>query len=150
MFALFLKAYRDLTKRRLRSLLTIGAIAIGVAGIVAIVSTAQNLTLAQSAAYHNASQADITFWVWDAPATTARALAELPNVAEAELRNNYFTRCQWNGEYRDVYLYGFSDFADTRINEIKLLGRTPAAGEFVVEESVANLWPVHIGDEIAC
>src|SRR5512142_2938377 len=89
MFALFLKAYRDLTKRRVRSLLTIGAIAIGVAGVVAIVSTAQNLTFAQSAAYHGASQADITFWVWDAPASTARALAEIPNVAAAELRNTF-------------------------------------------------------------
>ena len=80
MFALFLKAYRDLTKRRVRSLLTLGAIAIGVAGIVAIVSTAQNLTVAQSAAYHNASQADITFWVWDAPPATERALAELAGL----------------------------------------------------------------------
>src|SRR5512132_588792 len=112
MFALFLKAYRDLTKRRVRSLLTVGAIAIGVAGIVAIVSTAQNLANAQSAAYHDASQADMTLWVWDAPASTARALSEIPNVAAAELRNTFFTRCKWNGEYRDVQLYGLESFAD--------------------------------------
>src|SRR5512135_3221057 len=83
MFALFRKAYRDLTQRRVRSLLTIGAIAIGVAGIVAIVSTAQNLTRAQAAAYQNTSQADVTFWVWNAPSKTERALAEIPNVADA-------------------------------------------------------------------
>ncbi|MBI3741524.1 MAG: ABC transporter permease, partial [Chloroflexi bacterium] len=106
MNALFLKAYRDLTKRRVRSLLTIGAIAIGVAGIVAIVSTAQNLTRAQADAFVNASQADIKFWAWDAPFTTERALAELPNVADAELRNNFSTRCKWNGVNRDVYLVG--------------------------------------------
>src|SRR5512144_1951569 len=106
MFALFLKAYRDLTKRRVRSLLTIGAIAIGVAGIVAIVSTAQNLASAQSQAYHDASQSDISFWVWDAPPTTARAMSELANVGAAELRVNYFTRCKWNGQNRDVQIYG--------------------------------------------
>src|SRR5512142_2053780 len=150
MFALFLKAYRDLTKRRVRSLLTLGAIAIGVAGVVAIVSTAQNLTLAQSAAYHNASQADITFWVWDAPPATERVLAELANVAQAELRNNYFTRCKWNGEYRDVYLYGLESFNDARINQIKLLGPAPKAGEFVAESSVRELFPVRAGDVIAC
>lgn len=150
MFALARKAYRDLTQRRVRSLLTIGAIAIGVGGIVAIVSTAQNLTRAQADAYYNASQADITFWVWDAPPATERALAEIANVAGAELRNNYFTRCKWNGVYRDVYLYGLENFADTRINQIRLLGRAPRAGEFVAESTVRDLFPIRVGDEMAC
>jgi putative ABC transport system permease protein len=150
MFALFLKAYRDVTKRRLRSLLTIGAIAIGVAGIVAIVSTAQNLARAQAAAYQNASQADITFWVWDAPPTTARALQDLSNVSAAELRNTFFTRCKWNGEYRDVSLYGLESFSGARINQIQLLDRAPREGEFVVESSVRDLFHVQTGDEISC
>ncbi len=150
MFALFLKAYRDLTKRRVRSLLTIGAIAIGVAGIVAIVSTAQNLAHAQSAAYQNASQADITFWVWDAPPATARAIADIPNIAAAELRNNDFTRCKWNGEYRDVYLYGFYSFSDADINQIRLLGPAPQSGEFIAEASVRGLFPVQVGDAVSC
>ncbi len=150
MLALIRKAYRDLTHRRVRSLLTIGAIAIGVAGIVAIVSTAQNLTRAQAAAYQNASQADITFWVWDAPPQTARALEDLPNVTLAELQNNDFTKCQWNGVYRDVYLRGLNDFANPRINQIRLLDPAPKPGEFLVETSVRDLFPVHIGDAIAC
>jgi putative ABC transport system permease protein len=150
MLALFRKAYRDLTKRRLRALLTIGAIAIGVAGIVAIVSTAQNLARAQAAAYYNASQADITFWVWDAPPATARALEEIPNVTAAELRNNYFTRCKWNDEFRDVYLWGLTSFNDARINQIRLLDRAPQAGEFVAEVTVRDLFRVQIGDTISC
>ena len=148
--ALFLKAYRDVTKRRLRSLLTIGAIAIGVGGVVAIVSTARNLTAAQSAAYRNASQADVTFWVWDAPPATARALAELDNVAAAELRNEYYTRCKWNGDNRDVYLYGLTSFTGPAINQIRVLGSAPNAGEFVAESSVRELFPVQVGDEISC
>jgi len=150
MLALFRKARRDLTQRRLRSLLTIGAIAIGVAGVVAIVSTAQNLTRAQAAAYQNASQADITFWVWDAPPKTARALVEIPNVADAELRNNYFTKCKWNGVYRDVYIWGLESFSAQRINQIGLRDRAPGTGEFVAEVSVRDLFPVQIGDAIAC
>lgn len=150
MFALLRKAYRDVTQRRVRSLLTIGAIAIGVAGIVAIVSTAQNLTRAQEDAYHNASQADITFWVWDAPPKTAHALEDVPNVAAAELRNNYFTKCKWNGAYRDVYLWGLENFAAQRINQIRLLDRAPQAGEFVAEVSVREAWRVEIGDAIEC
>ncbi len=150
MLALFLKAYRDLTKRRIRSLLTIGAIAIGVGGIVAIVSTAQNLTRAQSAAYHDASQADITFALSDAPATTARALAELPNITAAEMRDAFFTRCKWNGQYRDVYFYGLESFYTARINQIQLLSIAPDTGEFVAESTVRDLFPVQIGDEVSC
>ena len=150
MRALFLKAYRDLTKRRIRSLLTIGAIAIGVAGITAIVSTAQNLTRAQADAYRNASQADITFWVWDASAATERALMDIPNVTDAELRNSYFTKCKWNGVYRDVYLFGLESFAAARINQIRLLDRAPNAGEFVAEATVRALFPVEIGDAVTC
>jgi len=150
MFALFRKAYRDVTQRRVRSLLTIGAIAIGVAGIVAIVSTAQNLTRAQADAYRNASQADITFWVWDAPPKTARALEDIPNVTAAELRNNYYTKCRWNGEYRDVNVWGLENFSDARINQIRLLDRAPKSGEFVAEVTARDLFPVQIGDAFAC
>lgn len=150
MFALFRKAYRDVTQRRVRSFLTIVAIAIGVAGIVAIVSTAQNLARAQASAYRNASQADITFWVWDAPPKTALALKEIPNVAAAELRNNHFTKCKWNGEYRDVYVWGIENFANQRINQIHLLDPAPKPGEFLAEASVRELMPVQIGDAITC
>ncbi len=149
MNAFFRKAYRDITKKRIRSALTIGAIAIGVAGIVAIVSTAQSLTRAQADAYANASQADITFWVWDAPPQTARALSELPNVADAELRNNYFTKCKWAGQQRDVYLWGLS-FTNQRINQIKVLDRAPNLGEFVAEATVRSLFSVQVGDTISC
>ena len=150
MFALFRKAYRDVTQRRVRSLLTIGAIAIGVGGIVAIVSTAQNLTRAQADAYRNASQADITFWVWDAPPKTARALEDMANVAAVELRSNYFTKCKWNGEYRDVNIWGLENFSDTRINQVRLLSRAPKPGEFVAEITVRDLFPVQIGDAFTC
>lgn len=150
MFALFRKAYRDVTQRRVRSLLTIIAIAIGVAGIVAIVSTAQNLTRAQADAYRNASQADITFWVWDAPPKTALALQDIPNVASAELRANHFTKCKWHDEFRDVYVWGIADFANQRINQIRMLDPAPKPGEFLAEASVRDLMPVQIGDVMAC
>jgi hypothetical protein len=100
-------------------------------------------------AYSNASQADITFWVWDAPPQTARALSELANVADAELQNNYFTKCKWAGKQRDVYLWGL-DFSDQHINQIKLLDRAPNAGEFVAEVTVKYLFPAQIGDTISC
>ena len=61
------KAYRDLTRRRLRSMLTIIGIVIGVAGIVAITSTSKNMVAAQTAAYNNNSQTNFLGLALDHP-----------------------------------------------------------------------------------
>ncbi|HID86512.1 MAG TPA: ABC transporter permease, partial [Anaerolineae bacterium] len=144
------KAYRDLTKRRLRSLLTLAGIVVGVAGIVAIVSTSRNLVRAQEAAYRNASQADVTYWTWDAPATLERALEALPNVAEAELRTTLYTKWQVKGTWRDLYLIGVQDFGQVEINRMALReGRYPDLDELLVEASVQEITPLAVGQEVA-
>ena len=158
MLALVRKAYRDVTKRRLRSSLTLAGIVIGVAGIVAIVSTGQNLTRAQAAAYANASQADLSFWVWNAPASTERAVEGLNNVSSAELRVDFSTRCHWVGDNatglqaaRDVSLHGVQDLSAARIDQVLLkVGRWPGEGEFVAEQSSLEAAPLHLGDTVTC
>jgi putative ABC transport system permease protein len=155
MLALFRKAYRDVTKRRLRSLLTLLGILIGVAGLVAIVSTGQDLALAQQAAYANASQADISFWVWDAPTSTERAVGSLDNVAAVELREDFFTRCRWTANAaetaRDVFIHGVADFSNQRVDQIFLkAGRWPQEGEFVAEQSALAVAPFQLGDTVTC
>jgi len=155
LIALFRKAYRDVTKRRIRSLLTLLGILIGVGGVVAIVSTGQNLARAQAAAYADASQADISYWVWNAPASLPRAFEEIKNVQAAELRVDLFTRCRWtldgqeNG--RDVSLHGIADFGNMEVDQVFLRsGRLPRDGEVVVEQSALDVMPLHIGDRLTC
>lgn len=158
--ALFRKAYRDVTKRRVRSLLTLLGIMIGVGGVVAIVSTGQNLARAQQAAYAGASQADISYWVWNAPASLPRALSEIENVREAELRVDLFTRCRWAEAVqsaaaasgaRDVYLHGVADFDNMRVDQVFLrAGRFPQAGEVVIEQSALEVVPLKFGDMLKC
>lgn len=153
--ALFRKAYRDVTKRRVRSLLTLLGILIGVGGVVAIVSTGENLARAQQAAYANASQNDIAYWVWNAPASLTRALEETANVRAAELRVDFFTRCRWDKNNatnaRDVYLHGVADFENQRVDRILLRsGRFPKQGEAVIEESALSVIPLQLGDTITC
>ncbi|MGB8645694.1 MAG: FtsX-like permease family protein [Anaerolineae bacterium] len=157
MAALFRKAYRDVSKRRLRSLFTLAGIIIGVAGIVAIVSTGQNLARAQAAAYAHASQADLSFWVWDAPAATERAIAGVDNVATVELRQDWSTHCQWAPGItglpvsRDALLHGVADFDRMRVDQIFLrTGRFPRAGEIVAEQSALDAAPLRIGDVVTC
>ena len=144
-----LRVYRDLTRRRARSLLTILGIAVGVASLVAIVSTSRNLAAAQAEAFSNSSLADLTYWVWDAPKGTSRVLASLPNVATVELRNTYYTRAQLGDVWYDVYFVGIEDFGQMAVNKIDLReGRFPGLGEVVLDVSSRDLAPLAIGQEI--
>src|SRR5438270_11487723 len=143
------KAYRDLTRRRLRSFLTVIGIIIGVAGIVSISSTSKNMAAAQAAAYNNNSQQDMRWWVGQAPDNLLNAQALVPNVAAADLRATYYTKWYAGGAWRDILFNGIRDFQDMRVNRIDLVeGQWPRRGEAIMEASVRDIAPVQIGDEI--
>ncbi|HUP27054.1 MAG TPA: FtsX-like permease family protein [Chloroflexia bacterium] len=144
------KAYRDLTRRRLRSFLTIIGIIIGVAGIVAITSTSKNMTAAQAAAYNNNSQQDMRWWLGIAPDAVRQAVEQVPNVDAADLRATYSTKWYANGAWRDILFNGIRDFSDMKVNRIDLVeGNWPNRGEVLLEASVREIAPVQIGDEVA-
>lgn len=158
----FRKALRDLTRRRLRSFLTIIGIVIGVAGLVAITSTSKNMTAAQEAAYSNNSQQDMRWAVQAAPGSLEAALEQIPNVDAAELRANYLTKWTPGGEcgeagaggdcsngeaWRDIRFHGVRDFGNMRVNKIELVeGRWPGRGEVALDASIRDVVPVRIGD----
>ncbi|HET9493551.1 MAG TPA: ABC transporter permease, partial [Chloroflexia bacterium] len=149
MFISVRKAYRDLTRRKLRSFLTVIGIVIGVGGLVAITSTSKNMTAAQAAAYNNNSQQDMRWWVSSAPRNLLAALALVPNVEEAELRATYYTKWLASDAWRDIYFNGITDFEEMRVNRIDLVeGRWPRRGETVLEASVRDVAPVQIGDDL--
>lgn len=144
------KAYRDIWVRKLRSLLTILGIATGVAGLVAIVSTSQNIAAAQRAVYADTSQADLSYWVWDAPDTLRRSLLALPNVEEVELRTTLYAKAHLGGLWRDILLIGIEDFSDIRVNRILLReGGYPGWDGILLDTSVRDVTPVALGQAIA-
>jgi putative ABC transport system permease protein len=150
MFISLRKAYRDLTRRRLRSFLTIIGIVIGVGGLVAITSTSKNMAAAQAAAYNNNSQQDMRWWLGGAPQSLVAAVAQVPNVAIGELRATYYTKYYAAGAWRDMLFNGIHDFGQMSVNRVDLIeGRWPGRGEVVLESSARDVSPVAIGDELA-
>lgn len=145
-----LKAYNDIRRRKIRSLLTITGIIIGVAGIVAIVATARNLEVAQRYNYNNASQDDMSWWAWNNSETTEYALAGLPNVAEVQRRASYSTKFRAGPEWYDATIYGYADYSDVRVNKMEFVeGRPPQPGEIAFEASARALIPsLKLGDPI--
>ena len=149
MFALLRKVLRDLTKRRIRSALTILGIAVGVGGLVAIISTSRNVARAQQELFNATSQADITYWVWDAPTRLAPLLRANPRIAAAELRLTHVTRWRAGGSWMDIELVGIDDFGQVRLNQFELLkGRYPSASEVLLEVSASRAAGVEEGSEI--
>jgi putative ABC transport system permease protein len=147
MFLSVRKAYRDLTRRRLRSFLTIIGIVIGVAGLMAITSTSKNMTAAQAAAYNNNSQQDMRWWLGGAPASLMEAVAQVPNVDTSDLRAQYYTKWYAAGAWRDMLFNGVRDFSNINVNKLDLVeGKWPGRGETVLELSVKDVAPVQIGD----
>ena len=150
MSGLLRKVWRDLGKRRIRSALTILGIAVGVAGIVGIVSTSQNVTRAQRELFANTSQADIVYWVWAAPANLVPLLEADPRVAKADLRVTYTTRWRTRGSWMDIELIGIDDFGQVSINQFDLIeGRFPTVGELLLDVSASRAASIEPEAEIA-
>ena len=149
MYGLSLKAWRDVMRRPTRSALTILGIAIGVAGLVAIVSTARNLVRAQREIYASTSQADLTYWVWNAPASLVTLLQADSRITAAELRLTTITRWRVNGLWRDIELVGIPNLDQVVINQYEIeSGRAPEAGEILLDVSAAQSAHVSVGSEI--
>ncbi len=146
----FQKSVNDIRRRRVRSLLTIIGIFIGVAGIVAIVATARNLEEAQRYNYANSSQDDMHWWAWNVSPNTEYAISQIPNVATVQRRANYFTKFRWSEKWFDVTFYGFEDYSQVRINRMDFVeGRPPQNGEVAFEVSTRQLAPdMKVGDTV--
>ena len=147
--ALLRKALRDLARRPLRSSLTVLGIAVGVAGLVAIVSLGQNIARAQADTYANTSQADLQYWVWNASPGLLRALESVPNVDRAELRASLHTKWRVGSSWRDLELIGIPDFASITLNQFNIVaGRPPRSGEVLIEISARDIAPLQLDQEI--
>ena len=150
MIGLLTKVWRDITGRPARSLMTVLAIAIGVGGIVAIVSTAYNITRAQRVLHHDTKQADITLWVRNAPDSLLPLLEADPRIQDAELRVTHLAKWRLTGRcWRDIELVATDALADARVNQFdKLAGSLPVGGQIMLDVAGATREGVEPGATI--
>ena len=140
---------RDLLHRRVRSALTVLGCLVGVAGLVAIVATGQNIVRAQASAYVAGSRADLTIFSWNVDRGVARALEALPNVAHAELRSTFATKWQLGRDWQDVYLIGLNDFSAIEVNRVqRAAGAFPVGDELMPEAAVRQFTRVDLGQPL--
>jgi putative ABC transport system permease protein len=149
MLALLRHAWRDVTQRPLRALLTVLGIVVGVAGVVAITSTSANIVAAQRALVASTSQADLSYWVWDAPPSLIPLLEADPRIAAAELRLSTTTRWRVGETWMDIELVGIEDWGAVRVNQFEIVaGYAPGAGQILLDISAARAADLAPGAEI--
>jgi len=150
MQTLLRKVIRDLRRRPLRNVLTLLGIILGVAGVVAISSTARSVADAQRLTYAGSQQADMATFANGLSATTANLIERQPNVVAAETRSVTFTRFDTGSGWENLRLVGVDSFDAITLDLVELVeGRFPQRGEVAFDESTRELTSIELDTVVA-
>ncbi len=130
------KAWRDLGRRRARSILTSATIALAVAG-TGMLAVPSLIDRTMSAEVHETYLYDATLSVRDMKfdAETSRELAAISNVEVVEGRVRYASRALVGDRRIPVTLWGLDDFAHQSIDIVRITkGVVPSAGEVLADD----------------
>ena len=143
------KLWRDFTVRRVRTLLVVLSIAMGVLGITTVVGTLFTLEPRLLSAYLSANPADVTVTTNGVSAETLNKLKALPNVAIVEGAFIFHTRWQLNGEWETLKIITVPDLAAKQINRVTLeSGHLPDSNSLLLERTVHDIADFAVGDSI--
>src|SRR5690242_1604386 len=147
--ALTRKSIADVTRRRLRTILVVLSIAVGVMGLTAINITSNSLNESIAFSANRSSAPDFSFNVQAVDASLASTLAALPNVKTVQFDTEYNTRWHTSTTPVSINIVAYADFSAVKINTFELTsGRLPGPGEIVMESSDSQLQNFAIGDRV--
>lgn len=148
--ALTRKSIADVTRRRLRTILVVLGIAVGVLGLTAINITSGSLSESISFSTNRSSAPDFSFNVQTVDASLATTLAAVPNVKTVQFATQYTTRWHTSSTPVSIGIVAYADFHNVKINTFELTsGRLPGPGEIVMESSDRALQNFAVGDNVA-
>jgi putative ABC transport system permease protein len=147
--ALTRKSIADVTRRRLRTLLVVLGIAIGVLGLTAINVASNALNGALAFSQNRSSSPDLSFSVQAVDSSLASTLAAVPNVKAVQIDAQYSTRWHVSSVPIRMGIVAYANFQNVKINTFELSsGRLPGPGEIVMESSDRTLQNFAIGDNV--
>ncbi|HLG60752.1 MAG TPA: FtsX-like permease family protein [Ktedonosporobacter sp.] len=152
MSALLKKAVKDVTRRKLRAMLTILGIALGVMGLTALNTASAQVRASFNYTNDTAALPDIQFITASTQTPLAQQLRQQPNVDLVLAQGNLTTRWTFAGGHFPLNLVGISNFQSVPINTFQVIeGRVPQPGarEVVLESSAKAVSAVQVGDKIS-
>jgi putative ABC transport system permease protein len=149
MTALTKKAIRDVTRRKLRTTLTVLGIAIGVTGLTAIATASGQFTTGLNTLNDTTGQPDIQYFTAPTSAPVAEQLSSQPNVDVAATETFASTRWAIPSGHEPLAITGLGNFNAPPFQKFTITaGREPGPGEILMESSAVTVAPFKVGDTI--
>jgi putative ABC transport system permease protein len=145
------KALRDVSRRKLRTLLVVMGIVVGVAGLTAINVASHELAAAFAYSATERATPDISVRGDQIDPSLVAAVQGLPNVRVVQLLTYYSTRWKVSAPpgHVNMFITAYQDFNHVAIDPFQVTsGRLPGVGEIVMESSDRTLQPFKLGDTI--
>jgi putative ABC transport system permease protein len=149
MSTLTTKAIRDVTRRKLRTGLTVFGIAIGVTGLTAVNIASGQLRANLQSVNDSSGIPDIQFLTAPTDASAAQALTQQPNVKRAEAQ--IFIPGRWSiaTGHEMLGIVGLRDFSDATFGKPSITeGRLSGPGEILMEASDRSVQAFKVGDSV--
>lgn len=144
-----MKAWRDLTQRKIRTLLVVLSIAIGVLGITVVLGTGEQLSSRLQDSYLEANPADMVAVTAPLSSDKLAELAALPGVMSVEGAFVFNTRWQWDDTWYPLIIESRRDLTTGDMDVVELVtGEIPEADGILVEHTAEDILPVAVGTEV--
>ncbi|HJT57652.1 MAG TPA: ABC transporter permease, partial [Ktedonobacteraceae bacterium] len=136
MKALTKKVFKDIGHRKLRTILTILGIAIGIVGLSAINIASSQFRSSFNYSTDITTQPDITFYTSPTSASLAETLQQQPNVKLAQAQGYVNTNWKSASLQFPLRIIGVVDFQHVQINRFELVeGNLPGPNQILLESS---------------
>jgi putative ABC transport system permease protein len=148
---LFRKAVADVTRRKLRTVLVVAGITVGIAGLTAINFASSDFYAAFAYSSNERETAEISLFVRDASASSVADLRSVPNVSVVQMQTLYRTRWKVSASpgHVNMLITAYSDFSAVKLFPFQLnAGHLPGRGEIVMESGDRALQNFQLGDVV--
>ena len=145
------KVMADLLDSKLRTILVVASIAVGVFAVGTIANSHMIISADISTGYAAARPANIQIWTDPFDDELARSIARLPGVGEAEGRHIISVQLSADGETWDAYdLVAIDDFSESEINLLKQYAgeQIPEDNELLIERDAFGSASFEVGDMV--
>ncbi len=150
MRALTKKAFKDVTRRKLRTALTVLGIAVGIMGLSAINIASNQINSSLHYSIDQSAQPDIAFFTTPTDAAPIlQALSEQPNVKLAQAQDNLSARWKLPSGRFPLNIRGLADFQHLQFNTLELVaGHFPGLNQIALESSDRTIATTQVGSQI--
>lgn len=145
------KLINDLSLNKVRTLLVILAMGIGIFGISVVANSYSILVREMDKNYMITNPASATLWMDGLTDSDIEEIRKLPYIEDAERRDKIVGRVQTgDNEWKDIWLYVIHDFNNLRLDTFTTEAGKPIpdSGEILFERKALNLANAKIEDSV--